>query len=279
MAKPSIDPASRRDDLSEWQDGPALFALTGGDASTNQYRLGSRDYDWHAHVRGQVLCVETGLIEIRTSRGAWLLPPHRAAWIPPRVSHQVRVTGATLGWSLLIAPAASDSLPAAPCIIGVSEVLRALVRRAETWSDIGLTVEQERMAAVIIDEIRHAPLEPLHLPMPSDARLRKIAHAVASNPASTRTLAQWGSWGGMSPRSLSRLILAETGLSFGQWRQQARLNQALEMLARGLSVAQVADRLGYASPSSFILMFRQALGDSPGHYFRQNASVHIPASS
>lgn len=265
-----MNPEIHCDDLSERQGGPTLFALTGDDTPTNEYRLGSREYDWHEHTRGQVLCVETGLIEIRTSHGAWLLPPHRAAWIPPRVSHQVRVTGASLGWSLLIAPAASGRLPPAPCIIGVSEVLRALVRRAEAWGDIELAVEQERMAAIIIDEIRHLPHEALNLPMPADARLRRIAHAVASDPASTRTLAQWGSWGGMSPRSLSRLILAETGLSFGQWRQQARLNRALEMLARGLPVSQVADEMGYASASSFIMMFRKALGDSPAHYFRKD---------
>ncbi|WP_412674518.1 helix-turn-helix transcriptional regulator [Aneurinibacillus aneurinilyticus] len=65
---------------------------------------------------------------------------------------------------------------------------------------------------------------------------------------------------------MRRLILAETGLTFAQWRQQARLTHALEMLARGDSVAMIADALGYSSPSSFIAMFRRAFRDSPGRY-------------
>ncbi|MBS2075231.1 helix-turn-helix domain-containing protein, partial [Klebsiella pneumoniae] len=72
---------------------------------------------------------------------------------------------------------------------------------------------------------------------------------------------------GLSARTLRRTFLAETGSSFAQWRQQARLTHALERLAQGEPVALVADALGYASPSNFIAMFRRAYGDSPAHYF------------
>lgn len=71
----------------------------------------------------------------------------------------------------------------------------------------------------------------------------------------------------MSSRTLRRLTLAETGLSFGQWRQQVKLMHGLEMLARGVPVAEVSDVLGYSSPSNFIAMFRRAFGDSPARYF------------
>ncbi|WP_218158250.1 helix-turn-helix domain-containing protein [Paenibacillus algorifonticola] len=42
-----------------------------------------------------------------------------------------------------------------------------------------------------------------------------------------------GSWAALSPRTLRRLILAKTGLTFAQWVQQVRLTLALEILARG----------------------------------------------
>ena len=90
---------------------------------------------------------------------------------------------------------------------------------------------------------------------------------------STRTLDQWAAFGAMSPRTLRRLIRAETGLSFARWRQQAQLAHGLEMLARGASVTEVSDALGYASPSNFIAMFRKALGDSPAHYFSNRRQV------
>jgi len=74
----------------------------------------------------------------------------------------------------------------------------------------------------------------------------------------------------MSVRTLSRQFQEETGISIGQWRQQAQLLHALERLAAGEAVAVVADALGYATPSNFIAMFRCYFGQSPGRYFKQN---------
>ncbi|KVN63497.1 AraC family transcriptional regulator [Burkholderia stagnalis] len=255
-------------DFSEWLDGPALIALRGNDDPASAFRLGTREYDWHAHARGQVLCVEAGLIHVHTPHGAWLLPPRRAGWVPPGVQHRVRVSGALSGWVLLAVPALCAGLPARPCVIGVSEVLRALAYRAIDWDkQAALAPEHARMAAVIHDEIRRAPHEALHVPMPDDPRLARVARAVLDEPGSPRTLDAWAAFGAMSPRTLRRLMVAETGLSFAQWRQQARLAHGLDLLARGRPVAEVSDALGYASPSNFILMFRKALGDSPAHYF------------
>ena len=46
-----------------------------------------------------------------------------------------------------------------------------------------------------------------------------------------------------------------------------RLLAALERLATGVSVTNVALDLGYDSPSAFIAMFRRALGSTPKRYF------------
>lgn len=265
--------ASSRIDLSEWCEGPDIIALRGDDSPQAEFRLGTREYDWHQHARGQVFCVETGLIQVRTAHGAWSLPPQRAGWIPPQVPHQIRVSGAMTGWSLLLSPKACQPLSATPCVLGTGEVLRALVQRAASWDSLApLTKEQARIAAVLLDELRHAPHQSLHLPMPSEPRLLKIAQAILDNRHSTWTLKDWAHWGAMSASTLRRLMLAQTGLGFAQWRQQAQLTQALEMLAHGARVSQVADALGYASASNFIAMFRRAFGDSPGHYFTTRAT-------
>jgi len=57
-------------------------------------------------------------------------------------------------------------------------------------------------------------------------------------------------------------------MSFGRWRQQARLFAALEMLAQRKSVTEVAIAVGYDSVSAFIEMFRTMLGTTPQTYFR-----------
>lgn len=260
--------ANKNIDIGDRVDGPALVAFCGGDNPDSGFRLGTREYDWHEHIRGQVFCVESGLIHMRTARGSWLSPPHRAGWIPPGMAHNVSVTGAMSGWSVLITPEASRDLPDHPCVIGITELMRALVRRAVSWSEQdNITPDQDRLIAVLLDEIQRSPHEPLHLPLPNDRRLVRITTALYEQPDDNRTLDEWAEWAGMSERTLSRLFKVETGTSFAQWRQQARLTHALERLAQGESVATVADSLGYATPSNFIAMFKRSFGDSPAHYF------------
>lgn len=258
--------------LSERRDGPALIAVWGKNAPDSDFPVGTRETDWHSHVRGQLFCIASGLVHVRTRHGSWLLPPQRAGWVPPGEPHSASISGVTSGWNVFVSPEASRHLPDKPCVMAVSELTWPLVRRVATWAgQEQLRPDQRRMTAVLLDELRRAPHEPLHLPMPGERRLLRIARAILAQLDERRTLEQWASWAGMSPRTLSRMFMAEVNISFAQWCQQARLIHALEQLARGEPVAAVADALGYASPSNFIAMFRRSFGESPGRYFAANA--------
>lgn len=57
-------------------------------------------------------------------------------------------------------------------------------------------------------------------------------------------------------------------MSLGRWRQQARLLQAMRLLARGQPVTSIALEVGYESPSAFIATFKSMLGTTPGRYYR-----------
>lgn len=61
----------------------------------------------------------------------------------------------------------------------------------------------------------------------------------------------------------------------GQWRQQLQIIIALQQLSAGVSVQRTAEILGYESVSSFIGMFRKALGSPPARYVRD--SMRRPA--
>jgi len=124
-----------------------------------------------------------------------------------------------------------------------------------------------RLIAVLMDQLRALKETPLHLPLPKDNRLKKITDALGENPSRQETLEEWASQVGASSRTLARLFQDETGLTFGAWRQQARLLKALERLASGEQVTAIALDLGYESPSAFSAMFKRALGTSPRRYF------------
>jgi AraC-like DNA-binding protein len=106
----------------------------------------------------------------------------------------------------------------------------------------------------------------LHLPLSPEPRLRRIASALAEDPSDRSTLAQWADRVALSESSLACLVVKETGLTSGRWRQQLHLIVAIRELAFGASVQQVSADLGYESVTAFITMFKKALGQPPARY-------------
>ena len=253
-----------RPDLVLSPDGPFLAAatLTQRDARTTAS---------HTHARGQLMGALNGLVSVGVGRQQWVVPAIHAIWIPPHVAHSIRSHGPFSGWSVFVAEPRCTTLPREPYALRVTPLLREAVKRAATWPGAPLDHQQTRVAEVILDEVMTSTPESLGLPSPEDARLVRVTDAIASDLADTRRLDEWAAWTGMSPRTMSRRFIAETGLSFAQWRQQARLLRALEKLADGDSVTTVALEVGYDNISAFIDMFRRATGTTPGRYSAEKA--------
>ena len=202
-----------------------------------------------------------------TRDGTWMVPPQQAVWVPAGVQHEVRALGPLAMRSLYFLPELAKSLPDRCRVVRVSPLLRELILRAVAFPQEGRPSPAEsRLLALIPDEITALAEEPLHLPMPRDGRLRAITDALSAAPADARPLSHWATTAGASERTLARLFLKQTGLTFGAWRQRLRLITAVARLAEGHAVTGVAFDLGYDSPSAFIAMFRRQLGAPPGRY-------------
>jgi len=232
----------------------------------------------HRHPFSQLIHAAAGVMTVETEDGVWVVPPERAVWVPEGVVHSIRMTGSVALRTLYLKPAVPPIPGRECCVVQVSPLLHAAVLRAmefpQPYAETGV---ESHLAAVIFDEIRAAPTAPLHLPMPIDPRARRLAEAYRSNPGDRRRLAEWARVAGASERTLERLFRAEVGLSFGAWRQQARLLRALEVLAAGESVTEAALQVGFETPSAFIAMFRRAMGTTPAKYFRsrEDPSVRV----
>jgi AraC-like DNA-binding protein/quercetin dioxygenase-like cupin family protein len=222
----------------------------------------------HSHGRAQLIFATRGVMTVTTAAGAFVVPTQRAVWMPAGTVHQVESRSAYAMRTLLIRPAAAEALPAQPCVVTVTPLLREIILALmESPQDYPPGGPEERLADVALDLIAVLPVTPLHLPMPTDPRLARLTGRLLADPADRRGLEDWARELALSGRTLARLFGTETGMSFRAWRQQARLLRALEMMAAGQPVTTVALDVGYDSPSAFIAMFRRVLGVSPARYF------------
>ena len=98
-------------------------------------------------------------------------------------------------------------------------------------------------------------------------RRAAAADLLITDPSDQRSLSELADLAGVSSRTLARLFLIGTGLTFGAWRTEVRLRASLSLLADGVPLTGVARRVGYATPSAFVAAFHREVGISPGRYF------------
>lgn len=237
----------------------------------------------HQHDWAQLAYSPTGVIRLIMDHGTYLVPPSRAVWIPPGVVHAVTVVADTELRTLYLHQAPGDCGPQVPpeaqapwrhCrVLEVSELLRALIMQLDVRPDDeappapALLARERLLSALVFDELRQATQVPLGVSLPQDKRLRSLCLAVLDDPRRHSTLAAWSVDAGASARTLARLFCEELQTSFGQWRQQVLLAQALALAAQQRPLADIATELGYASPSAFSAMVRRALGQRPRDVF------------
>jgi AraC-like DNA-binding protein len=116
---------------------------------------------------------------------------------------------------------------------------------------------------LIVSRLRDAPIVPIFITLPKDARALAVANALMADPANHSPLDAICRNAGISVRTMERVFLREVGMSFDSWRRQVRLTKAVELLVSGCAVKEVAARVGYRQPSAFVEMFRQTLGTTP----------------
>ena len=133
---------------------------------------------------------------------------------------------------------------------------------------------EARLAGVLFEELAAAPKLPISfVPFPDHPALKHIAESIIQSPQLDRPVASWAQETAMSERTLARLVLKETGLSFGAWRLRIAMLTATQKLLAGERAEEVAAYLGYAAPSAFSSAFRRVFGTSPSTFRNRELSL------
>jgi AraC-like DNA-binding protein len=252
-----------------WLDAQARFdpdsyaAPVIGIAAT----LGDHDSGLHQHQRGQLLYTRQGCTRITLADHLCLLPPSRAAWIPPRVTHRAVMHQSVDYRSIYLTPQLSGELPNQVAVIEVSPLLRAVLEpmaMAEFDTDWSQGKYAHLLGLCLI-ELGDAAHQPMILPLPQDKRLAALLASPEQLPPELQVLVTRV---GASSKTIGRIFQRETGMGYQQWRQQWRLMRAIELLATGRSIAYSAFELGFASDSVFIAFFKSMTGTTPRAYFK-----------
>lgn len=235
--------------------------------SADAIAAGGNESEPHQHREAQLLYVVRGDLTCEAEGAWWLVPQNSALWVPSDVEHRIRIRPPLEGYNVFLEPGAARAMPATCCAVAVTPLFREIMMRLATHP---LQAEPGgpcgRLVGVLLDELAMVAIDKHRLPMPTDARLRTLVAMMTANPADGADMKTWAKRVGVAERTLNRLLVRDTGLSFGRWRQQLHIILAIQQLSRGASVQSVAIDLGYESPSSFVTMFRKALGASPAKY-------------
>lgn len=102
-------------------------------------------------------------------------------------------------------------------------------------------------------------------------RLRRIDERLADG-GGIPTLGELAALCNISIRHLTRAFRISRGRSIGSYVAEHRMDEAKRLLAGGVSVKEVAYRMGFTAPSNFAAAFRRATGETPRDY-RQRAGL------
>lgn len=223
----------------------------------------------HMHPEDQLLFASKGVMTVRTKDGVWVVPPMRAVWIPANTPHSVSMSGQVSMRTLYLERKIGRDLPDRCFVINVAPLLKELILHACKHSRLSKKVAaQRRIIEMIVDQLNEAESIPLQLPQLFDSRAQRVAQMLFADPGDRRTLWKLCKDSGASKRTIERLFLDETKVTFGKWRQQLRLLRGMELLASGEKVSFAAAEAGYDSTSAFISMFRKQLGTTPRRYLK-----------
>jgi len=224
----------------------------------------------HSHKRGQLISPRRGRFRVWTHGELWQASSQQAMWIPPGVVHSVEALDDLSIHNAYVRTDAIPGLPETCAVIPVTPLLRELLAFGMTLPPPATNKEEsQRILLAITDQIRSArDIGSIHLATSDNRRLRPILEHLLEHPDDNRSLDDWAAFTGSSTRTLARLFVQDTGLTFREWRQRLRLMEAITRLGTGESVLSISLDLGYASQSAFTAMFRKALGCTPSDFMR-----------
>lgn len=226
----------------------------------------------HSHAWAQLVFASEGVIAVEALKACWVVPTHRAIWVPAGFEHSIRMHGRVFLQSVYFQAQLAAQVGLACNAYEVPPLLRELVIAVCQQGIInGDTEEQRNLIRFLVFQVRKLRPLSLSIPLPQDPRGECFARQVIDFPGTPQSLGDLCAGCGTSLRTMQRVFAEELGLSLSRWRNQVRMVHAIQLLAGGKAITGIAHELGFESMSAFIHAFRRHFGVSPGQYRSRQA--------
>jgi AraC-like DNA-binding protein len=233
------------------------------------FHFSADDPTLHNHPHGQLTYSPKDPILVLAGTFSFIALPATAVWIPPGLPHRVMSRRRRTMLNLYLSPLRCAGLPHSPTTFPASPLLIELLRAMSRTPDMPRSSYHRSMAHAVSQEmlrLKEISRESDYamLPRPTQSHLKEIARELARNPSNGRSLSEWARRLGKSPKTLSREIKRDIGITFREWQLACKMLEARERLRAGESVKSIAFGLGYANPNTLVATFRRLFGITPG---------------
>lgn len=220
----------------------------------------------HHHL----LLVRAGAIQVQVSDQNWACGPDCALlWAPSTPATVIALSDCTVHVAQLNTASTAWRNVMASRVVS-SGLIRALLSELVQVPNEAPSPRATRLGKVLRDEIGLEVFPPLHLPRPTDTRLRSVCDKILADPSLDWRGTNIASHAGMSERTLARRFVEAAGVPAAKWVRNAKLAAALGEVARGGSLYAAAAAAGFSGASSLCAAFKQATGSTIRGYFRRN---------
>ncbi|SNS85082.1 transcriptional regulator, AraC family [[Luteovulum] sphaeroides subsp. megalophilum] len=112
----------------------------------------------------------------------------------------------------------------------------------------------------------------------TQGQIRKLERVFRAGGGRGQSVAEMAQVVGLSESWFTRLFRDTTGVTPLQWQLRQRVELAQTLLEENLSVAEIADRLGFSDQAHLTRVFRQVTGQPPGAWRRARICAAPPES-
>ncbi len=227
----------------------------------------------HTSLWGDFNFSLNGTLEFDIEGKYYLSPPSYGLWLPPRTEHQSLPVAHEIHYICIrLHPQFGNVLGDVCGFFSIEPFFRALVIQIlEQQQKNASPAYLEHLLQVLFDQLKQAPAHSHYLPQSTHPILAPILEQLADPDLFNLSLQQVLYNVAVSERHVLRLSQQELQLSLSEWRNRAKIIFAINQIRQGMTIKQLAYRLGYHHSSSFIEFFKRYTGQTPIQL--KNASI------